>query len=81
MAVRSQLTTTPAQVAFAAYMQSVDSTNKEVASFQEAFLGLHTDGVFHRARAGQKNPKGLKQWRASEHPDWADPDRKRRRIA
>ena len=73
-------TTTPAQAAFAAYMQSVDGTNKEIASFQEAVHGLQTDGLFAKASASQKaNPKGLKQWRASEHPDWASPDRKRRR--
>ena len=73
-------TTTPAQAAFAAYMQSVEGTNKEIASFQEAVHGLQTDGLFAKASASQKaNPKGLKQWRASEHPDWANPDRKRRR--
>ncbi|KAH6627599.1 hypothetical protein F5144DRAFT_576371 [Chaetomium tenue] len=69
------------QAAYAAYMQSVESTHKEVSSFQEAILRLQTDGVLNRARTGQKNLKGLKQWRASEHPDWADSDRKRRRIS
>lgn len=61
-------------------MQSVESTNKEIASFQEAIQGLQTDGVFSKAGLSQKaNPKGLKQWRATEHPDWASPDRKHRR--
>jgi hypothetical protein len=61
-------------------MQSVESTNKEIAAFQEAIQGLQTDGVFTKAGFSQKaNPKGLKQWRATEHPDWASPDRKRRR--
>lgn len=72
---------TLAQAAFAAYMQSVDSTKQEISSFQEAYLGLFTDGVFQRTRIGQKNSKGIKQWRASEHPNWADPDPKRRRIS
>lgn len=80
-ATTAKLTTTPAQAAYAAYMQSVESTHKEVSSFQEAILRLQTDGVLNRARTGQKNLKGLKQWRASEHPDWADSDRKRRRIS
>ncbi|KAK4150547.1 hypothetical protein C8A00DRAFT_17949 [Chaetomidium leptoderma] len=70
------------QLAFAAYMQSIDSTNKEVASFQEAVHALNADGVFTKAHASKKASKGnkIKQWRASEHPDWASPDRKRRRI-
>lgn len=62
-------------------MQSVESTHKEVSSFQEAILRLQTDGVLNRARAAQKNGKGLRQWRATEHPDWADSERKRRRIS
>ncbi|KAH6841152.1 hypothetical protein B0I37DRAFT_357962 [Chaetomium sp. MPI-CAGE-AT-0009] len=69
------------QAAFAAYMQSVEGTHKDVSSFQEAILRLQTDGVLNRARTAQKNGKGLKQWRATEHPDWADADRKRRRVS
>ncbi|AEO57381.1 hypothetical protein MYCTH_2303475 [Thermothelomyces thermophilus ATCC 42464] len=68
------------QAAFAAFMQSVNNTNKEVANFQEAYYSLITDGLFQRARPGQKSPRSLKQWRATEHPDWADPDKKRRRV-
>ncbi len=61
-------------------MQSVEGTNKEIASFQEAVHGLQTDGVFAKASASQKaNPKGLKHWLASEHPEWATPVHKRRR--
>jgi hypothetical protein len=69
----------PAQAAFAAFKQAVEQTNKDIASFQEATLGLQTDGTLARARASQKNPKGLKHWRASDHPDWASPDQKRPR--
>ncbi|SPQ26093.1 6d3ccb14-ee1a-42d0-928e-d950a3592cf4 [Thermothielavioides terrestris] len=68
------------QAAFAAYMQSVDRANKEVASFREALVGLHSDGVFAQAGASQKaNPKGIKAWRARDDPDWADPDPKVKR--
>ncbi|KAK4106931.1 hypothetical protein N658DRAFT_415749 [Parathielavia hyrcaniae] len=65
----------------AALLQAVDKTNKDIASFQEAHLRLQTDGVLPRARASQKNSKGLKHWRASDHPDWANPDRKRHRLS
>jgi hypothetical protein len=63
-------------------MQSVENTNKEVASFRDAFVGLHSDGVFAKAAASQKaNPKGTKAWRASDDPDWTSPDRKRKRLS
>ncbi|KAK4235493.1 hypothetical protein C8A03DRAFT_46397 [Achaetomium macrosporum] len=70
------------QAAFAAYMQSVNSTTKEVAGFREAVRGLQSDGIFARASASQQaNPKGIKPWRAQNDPDWANPDPKRRRIS
>ncbi|KAK4124014.1 hypothetical protein N657DRAFT_597044 [Parathielavia appendiculata] len=69
------------EVMMASFLQAVDKTNKDIASFQEAHLRLQADGVFPRARASQKNSKGLKHWRASEHPDWANPDRKRSQIS
>ena len=76
----SQLTTTPAQATFAAFMQSVNNTNKEVANFKDAYSGL-AEGLFQRVRTSQSRQKSFRQWRATEHPDWADPpDRKRRRA-
>ena len=63
-------------------MQSVDRTNKEVSSFQSTLSALQTEGVFAKASVSRKeNPKGLKQWRATEHPDWADSAAKRQRIS
>lgn len=63
-------------------MQSVEGANMEIASFQSALVALQSDGVFAKASSSQKvNPKGLKQWRASEHPDWADPPGQKRRRA
>jgi hypothetical protein len=63
-------------------MQSVDRTNKEVSGFQSTLSALQTDGVFAKATLSRKeNPKGLKQWRAAEHPEWADSAAKRQRIS
>ncbi|KAK3301626.1 uncharacterized protein B0T15DRAFT_544157 [Chaetomium strumarium] len=70
------------QAAFAAYMQSVNSTTKEVTGFREAVRGLQSEGIFARAAASQQgNPKGIKPWRARNDPDWANPDPKRRRLS
>ncbi|KAL2160491.1 hypothetical protein VTH06DRAFT_1179 [Thermothelomyces fergusii] len=68
------------QAAFAAFMQSVDNANKEVASFQAAYDGLFNDDRLKGARSSQTSLGSLKQWRATEHPDWADPEKKRRRV-
>ncbi|KAL2146016.1 hypothetical protein VTI28DRAFT_5354 [Corynascus sepedonium] len=68
------------QATFAAFMQSVNNTNKEVANFKDAYSGL-AEGLFQRVRTSQSRQKSFRQWRATEHPDWADPpDRKRRRA-
>lgn len=72
----------PAQAAFAAYMQSIDGTKREIASFQQAVLTTQSDGVFARARESQTaNPRGLKQWRARDDPDWASREPKRPRVS
>ncbi|KAK3906493.1 hypothetical protein C8A05DRAFT_11750 [Staphylotrichum tortipilum] len=68
------------QAVFAAYMQSIEDTNKEIAAFQEAIQSLQTDGVLTKSGAGHKGGP-LRMWCASEHPDWANPDRKRRRVS
>lgn len=54
-------------------MKSVDSTNKEIASFREALVGMQSDKLFVRVMESQKaNPKGIKQWRARDDADWAN---------
>ncbi|KAL2271924.1 hypothetical protein VTJ83DRAFT_1295 [Remersonia thermophila] len=70
------------QAAYEAFVKAVEGTNKDIESFRSAFAALQTEGVFARAYASRKeNPTGLKQWRPTEHPDWADPDPKKRRMS
>ncbi|EGS17794.1 uncharacterized protein CTHT_0071420 [Thermochaetoides thermophila DSM 1495] len=67
------------EAAFAAYAQAVENCRKEIAGFVESLE--KANGTFARANQSQAtNPKGIKSWRASEHPDWADMNRKRRRV-
>ncbi|KAL2155824.1 hypothetical protein VTH82DRAFT_566 [Thermothelomyces myriococcoides] len=68
------------QAVFAAFMQSVNNTNKEIANFKAAYESLLADNQFQKAQSSQKGLGTIKQWRATEHPDWADPDKKRRRV-
>jgi hypothetical protein len=80
--VKAPTNSITAQAAFAAYMQSVSTTIKEVTGFREAVRGLQSEGIFTRATASQQaNPKGIKPWRAHSDPDWVSPDPKRRRIS
>lgn len=61
-----------AQAAFAAYMQAVENASKEVASFRDVINSPETEALFGRAGRSQKeNPRGIKQWRARDDPDWA----------
>jgi hypothetical protein len=60
-------------------MQSIEDTNKEIAAFQEAIQSAQADGSLTKGGPGHKG--GLRMWDASEHPDWANPDRKRRRVS
>nr|CDP32653.1 Putative protein of unknown function [Podospora anserina S mat+] len=63
---------------YAAFMQSVDSTTKELGSFRDALGSPETKAIWNRVNASQKrDPKGIKQWRAVDDPFWGDPDRKR----
>ncbi|KAK4639770.1 hypothetical protein QC761_711285 [Podospora bellae-mahoneyi] len=63
---------------YAAFMQSVDSTTKELGSFRDALGSPETKAIWNRVSASQKrDPKGIKQWRAVDDPFWGDPDRKR----
>ncbi|KXX79812.1 hypothetical protein MMYC01_203313 [Madurella mycetomatis] len=67
------------QAAFSAYMQSVENASKEVTSFRDLVHGPETEALFARAGRSQKeNPKGIKQWRARDDPDWANEERKKR---
>jgi hypothetical protein len=60
-------------------MQSVESANKEVAGFRDVLYSPETEALFTRALKSQKeNPKGIKQWRARDDPDWANEDRRKR---
>jgi hypothetical protein len=75
----SQNPVTIGEAAFAAYAQAVENCRKEIAGFVESLE--KANGTFARANQSQAtNPKGIKSWRASEHPDWADMNRKRRRV-
>jgi hypothetical protein len=78
----NRLIVSPAQEAYEAFIQAVETTNKDIASFQATILALHAEGIFTKAFTSRKeNPLGLKQWRPTEHPDWADADRKRKRTS
>ncbi|KAL2132499.1 hypothetical protein VTI74DRAFT_3742 [Chaetomium olivicolor] len=70
------------QATYAAFLQAVESTNKEITGFREAVVRPTSRDIFKTAVSSQSvNPKGIKQWRARDDPDWANPDRKRRRIS
>ncbi|KAK4200532.1 hypothetical protein QBC40DRAFT_279838 [Triangularia verruculosa] len=63
---------------YAAFMQSVESTTKELGSFRDALTSQEIRAIMAKANASQKkDPKGIKPWRAMDDPFWADPDRKR----
>lgn len=60
-------------------MQSVENASKEVTGFRDLVNGPETEALFARAGRSQKeNPKGIKQWRARDDPDWANEERRKR---
>ncbi|KAL2020365.1 hypothetical protein VTK56DRAFT_8494 [Thermocarpiscus australiensis] len=68
------------QALFSTFMQSVDGANREISAFQQAVMMMESEGIFAKAHESQqKNPKGIKQWRARDDPDWADQDGDRKR--
>ncbi|KAJ4292130.1 hypothetical protein N0V88_005757 [Collariella sp. IMI 366227] len=70
------------QATYIAFKQAVDDTNKEITSFREAVVGPTSKDIFKAASASQTaKPKGIKQWRARDDPDWANPTLKRRRLS
>ena len=63
-------------------MQSIERASNEIAGFKETLQATQAEGVFEKARESQiRSGKGFKQWRARDDPDWANPERKRRRIS
>ncbi|KAK4662177.1 uncharacterized protein QC763_0110690 [Podospora pseudopauciseta] len=74
----NQLHLQATEAMYAAFMQSVDSTTKELGSFRDALGSPETKAIWNRVNVSQKrDPKGIKQWRAVDDPFWGDPDRKR----
>ncbi|KAK4186633.1 hypothetical protein QBC35DRAFT_265480 [Podospora australis] len=63
---------------YATFTQSVENTHKELASFRDSLNHAETRAVFLRVSDSQKRDcKNLKQWRARDDPNWADPEPKR----
>lgn len=64
---------------FSSFAKSVAETNNELNDFKAAMTSEESKSVFEKANESrQANPKGIRPWRATEHPDWTTPRTPRR---
>ncbi|KAF4848642.1 hypothetical protein CGCSCA4_v004846 [Colletotrichum siamense] len=56
---------------FASFIKSVEGARKEVQDFQDLRKSEEMTKIMnHASQRRREEPKGVKPWRATEHPDW-----------
>jgi hypothetical protein len=76
------LTLCTAEALFASYKQAVVTAKKEVADFKAEMTSETSQKIFEETRASrQARPLGIRPWRATEHPDWTTPKKKKQKIS
>ncbi|KAI1206625.1 uncharacterized protein F4807DRAFT_463570 [Annulohypoxylon truncatum] len=64
--------TTPEEV-HESFMKSVHAASAQIKDFDELYNSEETKKVMDQAKKSRDaNPKGIKPWRAKDHPDWLD---------
>ncbi|KAK0723032.1 hypothetical protein B0T26DRAFT_245907 [Lasiosphaeria miniovina] len=70
------------QASYDAFLESVDATDKEIASFKTAISSDETKKLIQKAnKSRQANPKGLKPWRPRDDPQWTTTKRQKTKDA
>ncbi|KAI0880754.1 uncharacterized protein GGS22DRAFT_79756 [Annulohypoxylon maeteangense] len=65
-------TTTPEEV-HETFLKSVVTADAEIKDFGTLYNSEETKKVLDQAKKSRDaNPKGIKPWRAKDHPDWLD---------
>ncbi|KAH7321765.1 hypothetical protein BKA65DRAFT_464130 [Rhexocercosporidium sp. MPI-PUGE-AT-0058] len=60
---------------FREFSKSANTANQEVQQFRRVMTAEESREVMEQARKSRaENPKGIKPWRATEHPDWLKKD-------
>ncbi|KAG4440440.1 hypothetical protein IFR05_004084 [Cadophora sp. M221] len=60
---------------FCEFSKSANTANQEVQEFRRLMTAEDTKEVLEQAKTSRaENPKGIKPWRATEHPEWLQRD-------
>ncbi|CZS93719.1 uncharacterized protein RAG0_03874 [Rhynchosporium agropyri] len=60
---------------FREFSQSANTANQEVQDFRRLMTADESIKVMDQAKKSHtENPKGIKTWKATEHPDWLKKD-------
>ncbi|KAH7393431.1 hypothetical protein BKA64DRAFT_87637 [Cadophora sp. MPI-SDFR-AT-0126] len=60
---------------FREFSKSANTANQEVQEFRRLMTSEDSKKVMEQARKSRaENPKGIKPWKASDHPDWLKRD-------
>ncbi|KAI5920448.1 hypothetical protein F4810DRAFT_713458 [Camillea tinctor] len=63
----------PRDVVFKTVTSSIQTTQAELKDFTTLYRGEESRKVLEQAKKSREaNPKGIKPWRYSDHPDWLD---------
>ncbi|KAI1338212.1 hypothetical protein F5Y15DRAFT_135424 [Xylariaceae sp. FL0016] len=55
------------------FLQAVKAGHKELEDFGTTYNDAESKKVFEQAKKSREaNPKGIKPWRAKDHPDWME---------
>ncbi|KAI1639162.1 hypothetical protein F4809DRAFT_596847 [Biscogniauxia mediterranea] len=63
----------PRDVIFKMFSSTVQSSQTEISDFTALYRGEESKKVLDQAKKSRDaNPKGIRPWRAKDHPDWLD---------
>ncbi|KAI0004753.1 hypothetical protein F4779DRAFT_599322 [Xylariaceae sp. FL0662B] len=63
---------TPDQL-YQCFMESIETARRQIKDFSTLYNSEESKRVLEQAKKSREaNPKGIKPWRAKDHPDWLD---------
>jgi hypothetical protein len=69
------LTWRQAEEALQRFQAEIVKSNNQLDEFRKLYTSEESRKIFEYARKSRDaDPKGIKPWRASDHPDWCFPD-------
>ncbi|KAI1394877.1 hypothetical protein F4819DRAFT_480257 [Hypoxylon fuscum] len=66
----------PVEEIYDSFVKSIAAANKQIKDFGTLYNSDEMKKVLDQAKKSRDaNPKGIKPWRARDHPDWLDVDK------